>query len=419
MSIPETTDAQGALCMSSSASTSQPTRWRLSPPFAFVGAIVAFVGVAFAAGAPSPLFVLFQQQWHFQAWVLTVAFAIYAITLLATLLVAGSLSDYIGRRPVLIGALATEAIAMALFVVAPNIGWIIVARAIQGIATGAATSTFTAAIVELAPERHKKLGSLIGSTAPVGGIALGALITGVVIQFTHSPSVIIFSFLTLLFILGALVIYFSAETVSPRDGAINSLIPRLSVPRPALREFAASVPVLVATWMFAGLFLGLAPSIIRGIFHIESGLVNGVLVSLPAIVGASASLIFGRFSARITILVGGSTALVGILIVVIGIAAVWFPFLFIGGVIGGIGFGTAFSGAIRAVAPFAQAHQRAELFAALYLVSYLAYGAPALIAGEMIGIVGLLRTVIGYGVVAIIAAAIGIAAQLRLARASN
>jgi len=88
-----------------------PRRRTLRPLAAFVGSAIAFVAVSFSVGAPSPLFVLYQREWGFADWMLTVAFAIYAITLLVTLLVAGSLSDHIGRRPVLIGALALEATA--------------------------------------------------------------------------------------------------------------------------------------------------------------------------------------------------------------------------------------------------------------------------------------------------------------------
>ena len=94
---------------------------------------------------------LLEQRWGFAPWVLTVAFAAYAIGLLAALLVTGSLSDYVGRRPVPLGALALELAAMVMFALAPNISWVIAARVLQGVATGAASSAFTAAIVEQAP----------------------------------------------------------------------------------------------------------------------------------------------------------------------------------------------------------------------------------------------------------------------------
>ncbi|MEN0086624.1 MAG: MFS transporter, partial [Leifsonia sp.] len=259
---------------------------RLQPTAAFAGTALAFVAVALAVGAPSPLFVLYEQEWGFQPWLLTVAFAIYAVTLLITLLVAGSLSDHIGRRPVLIGALALQVVAMLVFLFAPDIGWIIGARSVQGVATGAAMSTFTAALVELAPERQKKLGATIGSTAPVGGIAIGAFLTGLAVQFVAQPTTLVFVTLALLFAAGILVVVASPETVERRPGAVRSLIPRLLIPREARSEFAGAIPLFLATWMLAGLFIGLSPSILHGVFHLDSGLLNGAIVAVPPAVGA-------------------------------------------------------------------------------------------------------------------------------------
>jgi len=410
---PNTTTVMSASC---AVATGQPMRWRLPATPVFVGEVVAFIALMFAAGAPSPLFVLYQREWGFPTWLLTVAFAIYAFTLLATLLVAGSLSDYIGRRPVLIAALVIEAIGMSLFVFAPNIGWIIAARAIQGVATGAATSAFTAVIVELAPERYRRLSALIVSAAPMGGLALGAFITGFAIQFTVAPSAIIFSALTLVFLLGAAITVLAAETVARRAGVARSFIPRVVVPRAARREFMASALTQIAAWMLAGLFLGLAPSIIRGVFRLDSGLVNGVMVGLAPTAGTVASLLLGRVSARLTQMAGAVASLVGVVVFVAGVIGGWFPLLVIGVVIGGAGFGASFSGALRTLAPLVTGTERAGLFAAVYLVCYLAYGAPALVAGELIGVIGLQRAVIGYAVVVSIFAAVGLLAQSRLAR---
>ncbi|MGH1551701.1 MFS transporter [Streptomyces sp. L7] len=231
-------------------------RRQLSPSVAFAGSAAVFAALYLAAGAPTPLLVVFKQQWHFPAWVLTVAFAAYAIGLLAALLVAGSLSDHVGRRPVLIGSLLVELAAMLLFVFAPDIGWVIAARTIQGIATGAATSAFSASVVEHAPERHKKLGVIITSIAPAGGLGLGALLTGAAVQFSGHAAVIVFSALAVIMVVGTAVAAFSAETAATRPGAARALIPRVSIPRAARREFVASIPVLVAAWMLAGLFAG-------------------------------------------------------------------------------------------------------------------------------------------------------------------
>ncbi|WP_158104655.1 MULTISPECIES: MFS transporter [Streptomyces] len=396
--------------------TTEPARARrlLAPSTAFAGSGAVFAALYVAAGAPTPLLVVFEQQWRFPAWVLTVAFASYALGLLAALLVAGSLSDHIGRRPVLIGSLAVELGAMLMFVFASDIGWVIAARTIQGIATGAATSAFSASVVEHAPQHRKKLGTIITSVAPAGGLGLGALLTGAAVQFSNHASVIVFTALAVIMAVGTGVVAFSAETVSPRPGAVRSLTPHVSVPGAARREFVASIPVHMAAWMLAGLFMGLVPTIIRDLLGLHSGLLNGATAFVQPAAAAVAGLSLGRLAPRRTIFVGGAGVLLGTAVNMTGVATATLPLLWLGGLIGGVGFGASFSGALRTITPLAQPHQRAGLFAAVYLVAYLSFGVPAIIAGLLIAPLGLLHTVLGYGVVVIAAAALGLLAQYRM-----
>ncbi|MFI9047148.1 MFS transporter [Streptomyces sp. NPDC053427] len=388
---------------------------QILPPFAtFAGSAAAFAALYVAAGAPTPLLVVFEQQWHFPAWVLTVTFSSYALGLLAALLFAGSLSDHTGRRPVLVGSLVVELAAMLMFAFAPNIGWVIAARTIQGVATGAATSAFSASVVEHAPQRLKQLGTIITSIAPAGGLGLGALLTGLAIQFSSHANALVFSALALIMVVGTAVVAFSAETVSPRPGAARSLIPRVSVPERARREFTASVPVHMAAWMLGGLFMGLVPTIIRDLLGLHSGLLNGATAFIEPATAAAAGVFLGRLPARRTILVGGAGVLLGTAVIEAGVAAGMLSLLWVGGIIGGVGFGASFSGAIRTIAPLAQPHQSAGLFASVYLVAYLSFDIPAIIAGLLVAPVGLLGTVLGYGAAVIAVAALGLFAQYRI-----
>jgi len=61
-----------------------------------------FFMLMFAAATPSPLYRVYQAEWGFSATMLTAVFAVYAFVLLATLLFFGSLSDYLGRRRVIL-----------------------------------------------------------------------------------------------------------------------------------------------------------------------------------------------------------------------------------------------------------------------------------------------------------------------------
>src|ERR1700753_1265212 len=137
-------------------STGPRSRLTLPPAGSFVAMAAAFAAFFIAAGAPTPLLPIYEAKWHFPASMVTVAFGVYAIALLLTLLIVGSLSDHLGRRPLLIGALALELVSMLGFLCSPSISWIIVARIIQGVATAAGTSSFSGAILELAPDQRQR-----------------------------------------------------------------------------------------------------------------------------------------------------------------------------------------------------------------------------------------------------------------------
>ena len=195
-------------------------RLTLPPHVAFTATALTLSALYVAAGAPSPMLSLLEHRWGFAPRVLIVAFAVYALGLLAALLVTGSLSDHVGRRPVMLGALALERIAMVMFAMAPNIGWVIAARILQGVAT----SAFTAAVLEQAPPQHQpqhqRIGIVVGAVAPAGGLGLGALMAGMAIQITSHANEIIFTALGVAMALGMVTIALSTETVSTRPGAV-------------------------------------------------------------------------------------------------------------------------------------------------------------------------------------------------------
>lgn len=392
------------------------SRPRLPAGLAFGGSAVTFISLYLAAGAPTPLLAFYQQRWEFPAAVLTLAFAVYAIGFLAALLTVGSLSDHVGRRPVLLGALLVQLISTLMFLVAPDIGWVIAARVVQGLATGAATSAFTAALAELAPPNRKKLGSVLGSVGMTGGLAVGALLAGFAIQFTPEANTIIFTVLTIVTILGILVVALSPERVTRTPGAIRSLIPRVSVPPAARNEFAAAAPVIAAIWMLAGLSLGLAPTIVRTVFHLNSGLVNGLSGFIAPATAAVVAVAFGRLSPRRGMALGIYASIAGTVGVVTGVLAGSLALMIAGLVIAGIGFGAAFSGSLRLIMPLAGPQQRAGIVAAIYVLAYVAFGLPVIIAGQLASPLGLMPTVAGYGSATVVLALLGLVAQFRRQR---
>jgi MFS family permease len=206
------------------------------------------------------------------------------------------------------------------------------------------------------------------------------------------------------------------ETAPSRPGATASLRPRVRVPARARRQFAAAVPALVGSWMMAALFMGLGPSILGAVFGIHNVGVDGATSSIEPLVAAVAAFLTGSLAAHQTLIVGTVSVIAGAALVIIATATGVLPLLLLGGAVGGVGFGATFSGALRALAPLAQAHERAGLFAAIFMVSYLAFGLPAIVAGQLVAPLGVLRVAAAFGAAIAVTAAIGLGGQVQLLR---
>ncbi|HEV3292278.1 MAG TPA: MFS transporter, partial [Streptosporangiaceae bacterium] len=126
-------------------------RHTLSKSAAFRVTVAMMVLFIYASAAPTPLYGVYQARWGFSAATLTAVFAIYIVFLLATLLVFGSLSDYIGRRPLIMAAIAANVAAFVLFLVADGAGLLFAARALQGLAVGATANALGAVLLDLRP----------------------------------------------------------------------------------------------------------------------------------------------------------------------------------------------------------------------------------------------------------------------------
>jgi Major Facilitator Superfamily len=301
-----------------------------------------------------------------------------------------------------------------LLLVAPDIGWVIAGRVVQGVATGIATTAFTAALVELAPPNRKRLGAILGSVSLTGGLAVGSLLAGLAIQFTTIANSVVFVVLTAVTVLGIVAVVLSPETVTRAPGAIRSLIPRVAVPLATRGEFAAAVPVIAAIWMLSGLSGGLAPGMVRSVFGLNSGLLNGLCGFVAPAASAVIGLAFARLAPRRAMTIGICASIVGAIGIIGGASGAGLSIMIIGQTIAGAGFGASFAASLRLVLPLAAAHQRAGVAAAIYLVSYCAFGVPVVIAGQLTAAIGLVPTVFWYSASSVLLSLVSLGAQLRL-----
>ena len=352
-----------------------------------------------ASSAPSPLYPVYQSEFGFSAITLTAIFAIYVLALLTSLLTFGRLSDHLGRRPVLAVALLVETLAMAVFWDAHGVTALFAARVVQGLATGAAVGVLGAYLLDLQPPDGSRLGSLVNSAAATGGLGLGALGSGLLIQYGPSPTHLMFAILTVAFALLALITPLLPETVTPKPGARAALRPRVSVPSAARRAFVRAVPTMTATWMLGGLMLSVGGSVLAAVFAQRDHAVIGAVLGAFAGAAAITSVLLRNQSPATMARAGTAALVVGTALFVLGLAATSLTMFVIGAVVAGSGFGPAFLGAFRTVSQLAEPHERAALISAIYVVSYLAFSIPAVIAGVMITEAGLRSTSLVYGLV--------------------
>jgi hypothetical protein len=357
-------------------------------------AVAAAITFSASGAAPTPLYHEYQEHFGLTPFMITIIFAAYVLFLLLALLTVGSLSDYIGRRPSILAALALNALAMILFMTAGSAAALIVARAIQGFATGFAVTTLSATILDTDKERAPVLNSF----TVFAGLSAGTLGAGALVTFAPAPEQLVFVVLLALSLVETAILWFMPETANTKPGALASLWPRVHVPRAARATFAAVTPVNIASWSLGGFYFSLMPAVVRAATGTTLPIVGGLVVAALTFSGAVAVVALRKLAPEKMFLLGIITLALGVLTTLAGVQYQNVGVMLFGTVGGGTGFGTVFSGTLRSVLPFAQPGERAGLLSAYFVVGYLSFSLPALAAGFLAPIVGLTRTADFYGV---------------------
>ncbi len=377
----------------------ETTRRTLPQPLAY-GLVTSVIGLAlFASVTPSPLYETYRELWGFSPLVLTLVYGTYAFGVLATLVIAGRLSDEVGRRPVLLAALGALMATTVVFMAAGSVGWLFVARGLQGLATGLALAAASAAMLDLHPRRDPAAVGLANGVLSAAGLGVGMLASATLVELLPAPRVLPY---VLLFVLFAVA--FAGALLMPepvRERSRPRLTPqRPSVPAPVRRAFLLAALAVISSWSIGGLFFSLGPQLSSSLFDSGDHLVAGVGVFLLAGSAALAQLAFGRSRPWVGA-AGGSIALaVGMLAIVAAAAADSAPLFVAGSLIGGAGFGVAFLGALRALSVVIPNEHRAAVMSAFYVVAYGALSLPAILAGLLVTPLGLTTTFEVFGAAA-------------------
>ncbi|UTD28666.1 MFS transporter [Bradyrhizobium sp. WD16] len=370
---------------------------------AFSASAWALCVVLIGANMPTPLYPIWEVRWGFSTVTLTAIFAAYVVGIILALLIVGRLSDTIGRRRVLLSALALALIAAAMFWFAQSVSWLLAARAVQGLAVGSATGTATAALVDYATEERPDRAPLVGAVSSVFGLSLGPLIAGVIAENTDTPDAAIW-LVDFVFVLSGLVF---AAMALPRVRAgthFQFRIQRVGVPYDIRSVFLGCAGVFVCGWVATALFLALGPTFVLSLLHLKSFAIAGAAVfgvfAASAVAQLLSRLLPASATRERTEMAGGLAVLgLGLVSFLLALEHESLVLFVAGTLLVGAGQGVSYRGSLAALQAAAPLTRRGEVMAAYYLSAYVGVAILIPMVGLISPLVGLVTACIVFCVV--------------------
>ncbi len=347
---------------------------------------------------PTPLYVIYQGQWHFSSGVVTVIFATYAAGVLAALLLAGRSSDQVGRRRVLATALGLSAVSTVVFILAPSLGWLFLGRVLSGLSAGLVTGTATAALTDLVTASSSRRASRVATAANMGGLGLGPLVAGLFAQYGPNPTVLVFEVYLVLLALAGVALAMVPETVSPRS-ALTLRFTGLGIPVKGRAEFMAAGVAGFAAFTLLGLFTSLAPTFLGGILHEHSRAVSGAVVFLIFGAATITQVVLARFAARPVVLSGLGVFLAALALIVGALSQASLSMFLVGTVVGGVAVGAVFIGSLSTANRLAPAEIRGRVVSTYFVFAYVGLTIPVIAVGIASEHVGDFRAVLVCSIV--------------------
>ncbi len=377
---------------------------------------VVFAGVMLGTTLPTPLYVVYQAEWHFSAGLVTVIFAVYAAAVLATLLLAGRASDQVGRKPVLAAALTASALSTVAFIVAPGPGVLLAARVLSGLSAGLMTGTATAMLAELTrAQGNPGRASLAATAANMGGLGLGPLIAGLFAQYLPHPTTLVFEVYLAVLAVAAFCLRFVPETVSPRRRA-SLRFSGLGVPRRGRGEFIAAGVAVFAAFAVLGLFSSLVPGFIGGVLHQGNHAVQGAVVFAIFAIGTVTQIALARSSSSRVALAGLGLLLAALGLIVAALAQAAMGLFLAGTAVGGIAVGAIFLASLATANRLAPPERRGQVISAFFVACYAGLIVPVVGVGVLSGFIGTFPAVLAF---ALILAALCLFSLARIAAAPS
>jgi hypothetical protein len=387
-------------------SPSSTTRFQLRHGAGFWIIAAAFFTVMAFSTLPTPLYALYQQRDGFATFLITVIFAAYGIGVMASLYFAGHVSDWLGRRRIILIAIVVEIVAAVVFLAWPEVPGLIVARFVNGVGVGMLTATATAHLSELRavarPDEGPATSGTVASFVNIGGLAAGALVSGVLAQFVVAPLVVPYVVFLVLLVASAVAVAFVPETVERNEERPAYRPQRVSLPAASRSTFFAAGAGAFSAFAIFGLFTSLAPSFLAGTLHEPSRLVAGTVTFIVFGAAAVSQVLTARLSSLRQLQLAVALMAVGLVAMATGVLVVSLPVFVGAGVLAGAGVGILFRASIGVAASLATGASRGEILAALFLIAYAGMSVPVLLIGLALAFLPSTTVLVGFAAVILV-----------------
>ncbi|PWI12905.1 MFS transporter [Streptomyces sp. Act143] len=347
-------------------------------------ALVAFAfltAMAFST-VPTPLYPLYMARDGFSTFMVTVVFAVYAVGVVVSLLLAGHVSDWVGRKKILLPALSLELLAAILFLTGTALPVLLAARFVTGLGVGMITATATAHLQELhaahRPQASTHRFELVSTGANIGGLGVGALVAGFLAQWVAVPLHTPYLVFAVLLALALVAVALAPETVEEQFVRPAYRPQRISLDHGDRAGYLTAAAGAFASFAVFGLFTSVAPGFVAGTLHHPSRVLAGAIVFVVFGGAATAQSLTARLSTAAKRRLGQSAQAIGVVTLVTGMHTADLPVFLAGGVVAGIGAGVLFKAALGTVAALAVPDHRSEALAGLFLIAYLGLTLPAI-----------------------------------------
>jgi MFS family permease len=342
--------------------------------------LLVLCGVALGvSGLPAPLYGIYESTWHLTPLATTIVFAVYAFAALAAVLVSGRISDVVGRKPVLLGALVALIVGLVLFLMAENIVLLLIARAVHGAAVGSIVVAAAAALLDLRPHHGLRSGQLSGISFNIG-IAVAIVASSVLAQYAPHPLRTPYAVIAVVCaVVGVGVLALRETHTSRSSGPIR--ISKPAVPQEIKPDFWFAALGAMASWSVLGVLLSLYPSLAAHQTHIDNLLFAGGVVGVTAFSAALAQLAATKVPAHRAAIIGDVGMAVSLVVTIPVLGLHSWPLVFVAAALLGATFGLGFGGSLRHLSKVVPAGQRGETMSAFYLCAYAAMAIPTILAG--------------------------------------